>query len=272
MFFIGCAFLAYTLYELRRKRGDRRLLAEAALALFALILAIRVLAQVVPCGYSIFYDMPLFLVFIIAATECICAAAPAISPRLQRKLVNSLLAIEVIVLAIVLIPGASQRTARLETSWGDIYLQPAEATVVRQIVDFISKQKQVGRRIAVLPELPMVYAFTGTEAPSRWYTLVPGCPSPEQERDYISDLRRVTPDYIILTNRYTGEYGPAYFGIDYDRQILHWIEGNYQITSQFGHFRRDRSRRLAALLYQRLRASPDRSHAPEINPSDIEQR
>jgi hypothetical protein len=272
MFFIGCAFLAYTLYELRRNLGDRRLLAEATLALFALILAIRVLAQVVPFGYSIFYDMPLFLVFIIAATECICAAAPAISARLQRKLVNSLLATEVIVLAIVLVPGASQRTARLETSCGPIYLQPAEASVAGQIINFITEQKRQGRRIALLPELPMLYALTGTQAPSRLYTLVPGCPPPEQERDYISDLKRVAPDYIILTNRYTGEYGPAYFGINYDRQILHWIEANYRITSQFGHFRRDRSRTLAALLYHRLRAWPDRSHAPSDDPSHIEQK
>ena len=111
----------------------------------------------------------------------------------------------------------------------------------------------------------MVYAFTETEAPSRWYTLIPGVPSPQQERDYISDLTRIAPEYIVLTNRYTGEYGPAYFGIDYDRQIGRSIETNYRVVGQFGYFRRDGTRTLAALLYQRRWGSSDVNHAPTVN-------
>lgn len=272
MFFIGCAFLAHTLYKLRKNRDDRRLLAKAALGLFALILAIRVLAQIIPAGYSIFYDVPLVLIFLIVVAGCLDAGARSLAVEQRRKLIASLLTVEVLMLAIVLMPGHSERTVRLETAWGPIYLKPADAGVAQQIINFMSEQKRQGRRVALLPELPMVYAFTGMEAPSRWYTLVPGCPSPQQEQDYISDLKHVAPDYIILTNRYTGEYGPAYFGIDYDRQIVHWIETNYRIDRQFDSFRRDRSRTLAALLYERLRRSPSVSSAPAINPSHIEQR
>lgn len=256
MFFIGCAFFAQTLHALHNNPNNRHLLAEAALGVFALILAVRVLAQIMPAGYSIFYDVPLVLIFIAAVAKCLDAGAGLLAVEEKRKLINSLLAVEIVLLSIVLIPGRTERTARLDTSWGPIYLQPAEAITAHQIINFISEQKRHGRRVALLPELPMIYAFTGTKAPSRWYTLVPGCPSPDQERDYISDLKHSSPDYIILTNRYTGEYGPAYFGIDYDRQIFHWIEANYQTSDQFGYFRRDRSRTLAALLYQR-RASPD---------------
>lgn len=255
MFFIGCAFLAYTLYELCKNLGDQRLMARAALAAFALTLAVRVLAQVMPYGYSIFYDMPLFLVFVIAATECIHAAAPAISAGMQRKLVNSLLAAEITVLAIVLIPGASRRTARLETSWGPIYLQPAEASVAHQIINFITEQKRQGRRIALLPELPMLYALTGTEAPSRLYTLQPGFLPPSQEEDYITNLERTDSYYIVLTNRNTSAYGVPYFGIDYDQKVYRWIEANYRVAGEFGRFRRDGSILLTALLYEQRNPS-----------------
>ena len=96
----------------------------------------------------------------------------------------------------------------------------------------------------------MIYALTGTTAPSRWYTTIAGYMSPEQERVYIADLERSAPDYIILTNRYS-ELGVPYFGIDYARDTYRWIETNYRLTGQFGRFRRDGSNQLAALLYQR---------------------
>jgi hypothetical protein len=178
-------------------------------------------------------------------------AGPALGIEHQRKLVNSLLAAEVVLLASILVPLSNTRTARLETSWGGIYLDPAEASVARQIIDFISEQRQKGRRVVVLPEGHMIYALTGTEAPSRWETIIPGILSPPQEEDYIADLRRADADYILVTNRKTSEYGAPYFGIDYDREIYQWIEANYQVAGEFGRFRRDVSQGWAALLYER---------------------
>jgi hypothetical protein len=111
MFFIGYAFFAYSLYALRNNVGDRLLLAKATFGIFALVLAVRVLAQVVPYGYSIFYDVPLLLVFIIVVKGCAEAALASLAIEQRCKLTNFLLAIEVFTLAAILIPGA-QRTHR----------------------------------------------------------------------------------------------------------------------------------------------------------------
>jgi hypothetical protein len=58
---------------------------------------------------------------------------------------------------------------------------------------------------------------------------------------------------VLLTARKTHLYGADYFGIDYNQKIYYWIESNYRVAGQFGHFSRDRrgSHPLAALLYQR---------------------
>jgi hypothetical protein len=251
MFFIGCAFLMHSVYALRNNIDDRLLLAKATFGIFALILAVRVLAQVLPSVYSIFYDVPLLLVFIIAVKECVEAAASSLAIEQRRKLTNLILAIEVFTLAAILIPGHSERSAMLDTSWGRIYLTPAEAAIAGQIINLVLEQKRQGRRAVLLPELPMIYALTGTEAPSRWYTLTPGFLDPDQQDDYIVDLRRSAPDHIVLTNRYTQEYSEAYFGIDYDQKIVHWIEQNYSMAGQFGDFRRYYNAPLAALVYKR---------------------
>jgi hypothetical protein len=252
MFFIGGGFVGYTIYELKQS-GDRGRLADAAFGILALFPALRVIAGIKPLGYSIYYAMPLFLVFVIAISRCIKAATPQLSDDRQRRLVNFLLAAEAVMLAMICIPQANQRPATLQTSWGDIHLEPEDASVAQQILAFISEQKRQGRTVAVLPEAPILYALTGTEAPSRWYTLLPGFVSLAQEDTYISDLNLASPDYILLTARKTHEYGADYFGIDYNQKIYYWIESNYRVAGQFGHFSRgQRGRRpLAALLYQR---------------------
>jgi hypothetical protein len=251
MFFVVCVFIAYALYQLSRQPQDRHWLAGAAFGIFALASASRVFARILPYGYSIFYNAPLFLLFIIALNASIGVAVPGLAGERRRKVANSLLAAMIILLAIGVIPSASLRTARLETSWGPMYLRPAEAHVARQILDFVAEQKLRDRSVLLLPELPMIYALTGTEAGNRWYTIIPGALSPAMEDDYIANLKRHQPDYIVLTDRYTSEYGLPYFGIDYDRKIYQWMETNYAVVRQFGDFRRDGVRRLAAQLYRR---------------------
>lgn len=251
MFFIGCGFLAHTIYRLYWS-ADSHELGAAAFCIFALAPAIRVCAGIMPWGYSIYYAIPLFLVFVIAVSRCIKAATPSLSVDRQGGLVNYLLAAEVVMLGLVCIPQPKQRPATLQTSWGIIHLEPEEASFAQQILTFMSEQQRRGRRVAILPEAPIFYALTGTEAPSRWYTLVPGLVSPAQEDAYISDLRRSAPDYILLTARKTHEYGADYFGIDYNQRTYYWIESNYSIISQFGRFRRDGTGSTAAgLLYER---------------------
>jgi hypothetical protein len=254
MFVIGCAFFMYSLYGLRDNVSDRLLLAKATLGICALALAARVPSQIVWFGYSIFYDVPLLLIFMISLKTCVEAGASSLDATQRRRLTNLLLTAEVLMLAIF-VPVHSERTARLETSWGEIYLQPAEAIVAHRIIEFVSEQKRQGQRVVLLPELPIIYAFTGTEAPNRLYTLQPGFLPPSMEAGYIADLERTDPTYILITNRVTGEYSVPYFGIDYDEQVYHWIDVNYHVAGEFGHFRRDGSRLLTALIYRRNRPS-----------------
>jgi hypothetical protein len=251
MFFIAIGFFAFNLYKLRNDPGERKLLSECVLAVFALALSLRILSQVEPVDYGIYYDIPLFLIFLIVIKRCARPGLPSLTLEAQTKNINSLFTIEVIMLAIILVPLDSARTAKLETSWGEIYLEPIDVDVAHQIVDFILEKKRSGARVVVLPEGHMMYALTRTESPNRWETIIPGVLSPSQEEDYLADLRRVRPDYIVLTNRRTADYGASYFGIDYDRKIYQWIGANYLVAGEFGHFRRDDSLGWAALLYAR---------------------
>jgi hypothetical protein len=119
-FFIGVGFLLYTLKELHRNRASRRLAAEAALGLLAVVSGIRVLAETEPFGYSIFYTAPLFLVFLIVAGRVLAAGAEEASTEERPRLINLLMAAEVILFAAVIVPLGGARHTRFQTGWGSI--------------------------------------------------------------------------------------------------------------------------------------------------------
>ena len=102
-----------------------------------------------------------------------------------------------------------------------------------------------------------MYALAGMEAPDRWYTLLPGFLSLQQEGDYIADLKLENPEYVIVTARNFEEYGAPHFGIDYDQEIYQWMKINYQLTREFGSFRLSNSKAFAAQLYRRSNWSDD---------------
>lgn len=251
MYFVGCGMLGNALLQAYQHSLGRLSIAIAALTVLALTLAVRVLASVMPFGYSIFYDVPLIFVFILALTKCAQMAVRTLPIAQGRAVVTSVLAAEVLLFAFVMFPGRDGQTARLNTDWGAIYLSPPDAQNSRQIIDFILEQKREGREVLLLPEAPMFYALTGTDAPVRWYILTPGILSPADEREYLSALGHRPPAYIVLTARCTKEYGVPYFGIDYDHQVFQWIQNNYRIVGQVGNFRRDGITSIAAVLYQR---------------------
>ncbi|HZO82831.1 MAG TPA: hypothetical protein VFB33_14135 [Candidatus Binataceae bacterium] len=249
---IGAGYCAAALHRLYSKgRQECLSLAELAFGLFALASAVRVFAQVFPYGYGIFYNGPLLLIFLISIRRCVSRANQGLLPGSAARAAEAALLAEALLLATALFPTSANRTVSFETGWGAIYLQPAQAKVAAQILQFVKDQKRQGRRVVLLPELPFIYAVTGTEAPGRWYSLMPGVVALSDESEYIRELARSNAEYIMLTNRYTREFGADYFGIDYDRRIYRWITANYRVAGQFGEFERNGNGFLAALIYQR---------------------
>jgi hypothetical protein len=50
----------------------------------------------------------------------------------------------------------------------------------------------------------------------------------------MKSLQERSPDWVLLVERSTLEYGYAYFGVDYSSEVLDWIGQNYVEVSQIG--------------------------------------
>lgn len=251
MYFVALGYLIYLGVQLYKTRDAGLLLAKTAVSVFAVALAVRVLAQVTPLGYSIYYATPLFLIFALALSATVRLASTE-HPERAGFVTNRLLAVEVLILAILIVPFGGWRNTRLETDWGAIYLSRNDADTAKALLGLIGQAKQSGKRVVIVPELPILYALTDTEAVGRWYTLLPGFLSAAEEADYVRALSRARPDIMIVTARSYEEYGAPRFGVDFVRQVAKWIEGNYRFVERIGEPPQGSSQSLSARIYQRL--------------------
>jgi hypothetical protein len=254
MFWLACLLLVWELTLLFRNGSENGHMALAAVAVYAVATGIRIMVQVEPYGYAIFYNSTLFLAFVVLLCRVIEAALP-LEIRLRQALINGLLLMEVMGLALLLFPQPQRLPAPLTTSLGTIYTREVEATLFPQIISFMKQQKASGKHVLVLPDDASLYCFSDAEAPTRWYVLIPGVISPTQEEEYISQAERYGVDYILLSNRNTAVYGMPYFGIHYNQKIYRWMQTHYKVVGEFGIFERQPNSPFAMLIYKRHAAS-----------------
>ncbi|MBF6568854.1 MAG: glycosyltransferase family 39 protein [Candidatus Binataceae bacterium] len=253
MFWLSMALLIWTIAQMLRNGPSRHQLALTAFAFYAIILGVRIMVRVVPDGYAIFYNMPLFLVFIYWLCVVVDWPLRRLEARPRNSIMAALLSLEVMVFAAVRLPQPEKLPARLVTNMGAIYTQPAEASIFPQAIAFIRRQKTLGKRVAILPEVASLYAFSGATSPTRWYEITPGQLGPEQQQKLIAEMEVKQPDFVLLSNRSTYEYEVPYFGIDYEKAFYRWMESRYAVVGEFGHFERRPGAPFAMLIYQRRR-------------------
>jgi hypothetical protein len=253
MFWLACAvFLWKAVRYLRTK--NREYLALAAVGAYALASGIRIMVQVEPRNYSIFYDSVIFLTFVFVLVSVFQWVLRSLPEATERWLLFGLLTMEAAGLLATLlpvpIPGYPFPSA-LHTDYGTIYTTRENAAVIRPAIAFMKEQKALGKHVLVLPEELPLYFFAAMEAPSRWYQLSPGILLPGAEDSYIAELRGAGIDYVLVSNHSNAEYGVPYFGLDFHQKIYGWIQDNYEVSGEFGHFVRERGSPYGLLIYRK---------------------
>lgn len=237
----------------------------ALLAVFAMALALRVMLVIFPTGYSVYYDPPLFILFMMVVTVMLWFAARHLTRADRIHLVNCFLLMDAVWFLLAPFPVHLHQPVPVETPIGTIYSRPAEAVLVPQMISFVRAQAAAGKRVLILPDFPMLYVMGGMEAPSRWYELVPGLLDSGDEKQLMADAESQHVEYVIVTNRPTFEYGYPYFGVDWGMETYSWIYSNFEQSGEFGKFERRIDAPFAALLYKRRTVSAQTNSSQEQN-------
>ncbi len=253
MYGVTVAFFVWSVLRWIRS-GDRYYFAICVLSLNGLALGIRIVSDVVPFGYAIFYNSVLFLLFVCAITRTVVAAAPSSAAGRQATFVPIVLAIEACGLLVGQFSVLAVHPEPLYTKQGVIYGRQNDVLGFREAISFVEQQRIAGKRVLLLPEEASLYFFTGTRAPTRWYALTPGVlTSKDSERRYIAEARQQEIEYILLSNRGTAEYGLPFFGLDFNQDVYHWIQEDYEVVGEVGKFSRERPQEFGMLVYRKRR-------------------
>ena len=235
MFFLGVYFTIHALWKLCKSPSSAMIL-EASLGIYATMSSVRVMMDLAPdmYRYSVLFNVPLYLVFIILVTRVIRRAGRSLEPRRRNLLVGCLLGAEAALYFIMLFPDPRHLPTPLKTDIGTFYTKTDVATLFPQIISFMKAHTRNGKDILVVPEPPSLYVFAGMQSPTRWYSLVPGVVDPEHEQEFINEVTANDVRYILLSNRAVPEYGIAPFGVGYNKMIYQWITSNYRRVEKFG--------------------------------------
>lgn len=234
IFLIACAFMIFAVWKVWRTHGEAADLAEAALGIYAVLVGIRVMMEMLPTGYAVFVNGAVFLVFAIVIARVVASGARSLDQQRRRLLVGCMLSAEAVLLVIGFFPRRDLLTARMKTEFGTIYTQADRRVLFPQIVSFMKTHTRNGKDILVVPESPSLYFFSGMQSPSRWYEAQPGVLDPKQELVLINEAESAHVQYVLVCNRRVDEYSVAPFGIGYDQSIYKWIMTNYRKIGQFG--------------------------------------
>ncbi len=237
MFFLVLFSSIYAVWQLGKGSQSALVLQEAGLGIYASLLAVRQMMELQPNIFrcAVFFNVPAFLVFLILLYKIIRWACRSLDVKRSDFAVASILIVEAGMLFLLFFPKPGLLPTRLSTDYGSFYTRTDAAILFPQIISFMKTHTRNGKDILVLPEPPSLYVFAGMEAPSKWYSLVPGTVAPEQEQEFINELASNQVRYVLITDRSFTEYGVwGFINHGYNPLIYRWIMANYVKVGQFG--------------------------------------
>ncbi|HEX4001808.1 MAG TPA: hypothetical protein VHX36_04120 [Candidatus Acidoferrales bacterium] len=197
--------------------------------IFSSLLALRLLFGIGPWGYSIYYDGPAALCFLLLGDFVIprSGRTQVFVTRSQSLVAFSVVAV-VSLYASILSYDLANRVA-LVTDVGTIKVSEPMAESYRAALDWMKDVKARGQTVLSIPEDTSLYFLSGMDCPIRMLEFTPGLVAPgSMTEEQIAEISASKVSYLLWSNREFPEYGTPVFGTDYDRQLGDYLKSRYQ--------------------------------------------
>jgi hypothetical protein len=208
-----------------------------ALMLFSMAscISLRILFRMQPVEYSIYYDGPVLLSYLMMLSGFLNRNGRSLRFRNPHTVMLPYLA-TLIPLTIWVLPlyKLNRQTAPLITDRGVIFTTPQKARAYRDVLDFIQHQPS-GTSFLSVPEDVSLYFFAGIHCPTRVYAFTPGVLAPgEMTSSVIQEIERKKVRFLIWSNRTFEEYGSPTFGVDFDKALGDYFSTTYRPIRTIG--------------------------------------
>jgi hypothetical protein len=128
---------------------------------------------------------------------------------------------------------------RQKTDWvgegADAFLADPRGRFVNGAIQAISAHGRPGDTLAVIPEGVMINYLTRRVNPTPFIEYMPDAIAwMGSEGPMLAAHARTPPDLILLVHRDNTEHGATFFGRDFARSTMAWIDENYQVAQVIG--------------------------------------
>jgi 4-amino-4-deoxy-L-arabinose transferase-like glycosyltransferase len=229
------AMTGFELWKPRRDAADRqKTFSTLILAIFALGLLARILLRTRVLHYGFGLAMPATLLLVAAAWSGVAARISAWGGDANVYRVGLLAFWLAAVGQFVAQSNAWYRAKTYPIGTGaDQFLADDRAPYLQAAMDTVTKSAKPSDTLAVMPEGVMLNYLLRMRNPTPYTNFIPPEMRMFGEEPMLAAFVNQPPDWIILTQRDTTEFGARAFGVDYAQQIVAWVEEHYEVAAQF---------------------------------------
>ena len=211
--------------------GFKKIYADKAL--FVLILAALISSVKTYFALNMYsygaYSIPLIL---LTAVVLIVYFAPQLIKKEEVskatiKTVFMLLVSFVIMVGAIQICSLVVNNGVVKTPRGSIHTLAAVAKTYNDVQEYILANTKPTDRVVVWPETPFLNFFTSRDSDNKYFSMIPLYVELFGEKKIISDISKSKPEYFILNNRDSSDYGYKYICKDYAKGICSYVSKNY---------------------------------------------
>lgn len=223
-----------SLAEGARGISAREATPRAMVSIFGLLLLLKILLNVQLFGpYGFALALPATLVLVAIGTYHL---PRTVAGRSGCGMTTKVMAAAVILLVLAVHMNESKAAYDSLTypvgSGNDLFftMDPAFSSlgpVFNETLAAIASRMPRNAGFVVIPEGVMLNYLTRRRNPGRWFEFNPAVVESMGEDRMRADLEAGRPEYIVLTERKTSEYGSRYFGVDYGLRLKTWVTDHY---------------------------------------------
>jgi 4-amino-4-deoxy-L-arabinose transferase-like glycosyltransferase len=237
-------YAVYLLYLVKTSESDlclENVLTRLALTIFAGVLLLRKFLNVDLLHYGFFLVLPGFLILVVIFID----ELPRFMEGFSRNSSPGQIIVFVLMLSMMFshvfcsVRFYSLVKDPIVTDQGTLksfdLRYPDAGKIIGTALNRISDVVAPDQTFAVVPEGLMFNYLTRRYSPIPYLSFVPPFLTMFGGK-VLSSLQKSPPDYVVIVERPTIEYGRAYqyFGTDYGRKIYQWIESSYQDIARIG--------------------------------------
>lgn len=114
-----------------------------------------------------------------------------------------------------------------------IYMSKSNAYIIGKSVEYLKKNTPLNATCLVMPEGVIINFLSNRKTMDKYYHLLPNHIEALGEDNIVKDLKLTPPEYILINDRNTGDFGLKYICDDYAKKICKFVDSNYTQEKYF---------------------------------------